>query len=88
MNIIDDLTPKHYELLRIGVKRNNGDVVAVAHMKILNAAGTQLIKHAPSATLTTQEKQALATFVNRELSAFETATGLTEWVEPEPPEEP
>ncbi len=85
MSFIDDLIPKFYELTRIGIQRENGDVVAIADMRILNADGRQLITHNPQTTLTTQEKQALAGFVNRELAAFETATGLTEWI---PPEEP
>ena len=85
MTFIDDLIPVYYELTRIGIQRSNGDVVAIADMKILNAEGRQLITHNPQTTLTTQEKQALGAFVNRELGAFETATGLTEWI---PPEEP
>ncbi len=83
MSFIDDLIPVYYELTRIGIQRKNGDVVAIADMRILNADGRQLITHNPSTTLTTQEKQALGEFVNRELAAFETATGLTEWVDPE-----
>lgn len=84
MSIIDDLTPVYYELTRIGVQRENGDVVAIADMRIRNADGKILITHNPQTTLTPQEKQALGEFVNRELAVFETATGLTEWVEPEP----
>ena len=82
MTFIDDLVPVYYELTRIGIQRKNGDAVAIADMRILNADGRQLITHNPQTTLTTQEKQALVAFVNRELAAFETVTGLTEWVEP------
>ena len=81
MGLIQDLTPVYYRLTRIGIQRQNGDVVAVADMQILNADGKQLVTHNPSTTLTPQEKQALAAFVNRELAAFAQATGLTEWVE-------
>lgn len=81
MSIVDDLTPAHYQLVRIGLQRTNGDVVAVADMRILNASGEQLATHNPSTALTQAEKQALAEFVNRELAVFEATTGLTEWVQ-------
>lgn len=81
MGLIQDLTPVYYRLIRIGIQRTNGDVIAIADMQILNADGRQLITHSSSAILTTQEKQALAAFVNRELGAFEQATGLIEWTE-------
>lgn len=83
MSIIDDLTPVYYRLMRIGLQRDGLDVVAIADLTILNAEGTVLTTHNPSTTLTPAEKQALAGFVNRELAAFETTTGLTEWVEEE-----
>ena len=85
MGLIENLTPVYFILTRVGIQRSNGDVVAIADMQILNADGKQLATHNPSTTLTPQEKQVLAAFVNRELEAFETATGLTEWI---PPEEP
>ena len=81
MGLIQDLTPVYYKLTRIGIQRTNGDVIAMADMQILNADGKQLITHNPSTTRTPQEKQALAAFVNRELAAFEQATGLIEWTE-------
>jgi hypothetical protein len=79
MGLIEDLTPAHYELMRIGLQRNGADVVAVADLRILNASGKFLATHNPSTTLTLAEKQALLGFVGREMSLFETATGLTEW---------
>ncbi len=86
MNFIDDLTPKFYKLVRIGIERDgDGDVIALADVLILGADGGQLVTRHPSTMLTSQEKQALGSFVNRELGKFETATGLTEWI---PPEEP
>ena len=51
-------------------------------MQLLNEDGRVLATHNPSATLTTQEKQALVSFVTRELAAFEAATGLIKWIEP------
>ena len=83
MGLITNLTPVYYDLTRIGLQRTNGDVIAIADMRILNADGKQLDTHNPSTVLTSQEKQMLAAFVNRELAAFEAATGLTEWIEPE-----
>lgn len=85
MSIITDLTPAYYRLLRIGVQQDGANVIAIADMQILNAEGRVLATHSPSTTLTAQEKQALVNFVNRELAAFEAATGLTKWVEREGP---
>lgn len=82
MSIVTDLTPVHYRLTRIGIEKSGSAVIAIADLQILNANGTLLATHNPSTTLTQAEKQALAGFVNRELAAFEAATGLTEWVEP------
>lgn len=82
MGIITDLTPTQYELIRIGLQREGTKVVAIADMWIYNADGQRLVTHNPSTTLTTNEKQVLAGFVNRELAAFEAATGLTEYVPP------
>ena len=81
MALVADLTPVYYRLTRIGVQRSGSTVIAIADMQILNANGRQLATHNPSTTLTQAEKQALAGFVNRELAAFEAATGLIEWEE-------
>ena len=81
MGIISDLTPVYYKLTRIGIVRVPGDAIAIADLQILNADGRQLCSHNPDTTLTTNEKQLLAAFVNREMAVFETATGLTEWEE-------
>lgn len=83
MDLISDLTPVYYRLLRIGIQRDGTDVVAIADLQILNADEQILVTHNPQTTLSAQEKQLLGTFVNRELAAFEAATGLTEWVEPD-----
>lgn len=83
MGLIADLTPVYYTLSRVGIQRADGDVVAIADLRILNADGGVLCHHNPCTTLTTQEKLTLRNFVNREMAVFETATGLTEWEEPE-----
>ena len=85
MSIVTDLTPTQYELIRIGLQREGTEVIAIADMWIYNAAGQRLTTHNPSTTLTTNEKQVLVGFVNRNLAAFEAASGLTKYI---PPEEP
>lgn len=86
MPLIEDLTPAHYQLQRIGLQRDGSDVVAIADLTIYSATGKMLAVHNPTTTLTPAEKQALAAFVARELAAFEAATGLTEWTGPIGPE--
>jgi hypothetical protein len=88
MSIIDDLTPKHFKLVRFGIQREGGGAVRDSDVLILNAAGEQLRTVHPKPTITSGEKQALKGIIDRNLDAYATATGLTEWVEPEPPEEP
>ena len=86
--ITEKLTPKTYELIRIGLQREGADVVALADLRIRNAADETLMIDNPSTTLTPSEKSVLAAFVNRELALFEASSGLTEWVPPPPPEPP
>jgi len=81
MGLIEDLTPVYYKLLRIGLQKGGGSVVAIGDMHILNADGRVLAVHNPSTTLTSQEKQLLRDWVNRELTTFENATGLQEWTD-------
>jgi hypothetical protein len=81
MGLIEDLTPVYYKLLRIGVQKEGSTVTAVGDMNIMNADGTVLVTHNPSTTLTPQEKTLLRNWVDRELTAFENATGLQEWPE-------
>ena len=85
MSIIDDLTPKHFRLVRFGVQREGGGAVLKSDVLILNAAGDQLRVVHPTPTITAQEKQGLKAIIDRNLDAYATATGLTEWI---PPEEP
>lgn len=86
MTIIDDLTPVYYRLMRFGAEQQGTDVVLLWDLDVLNAEGSILATVHPSTTLTTQEKQYLAGFVDRKAAAFEAATGLTKYVEPEEPE--
>jgi len=83
MTLAEELTPTTYELVRIGLQQEGTNVVAIADIKIRNAAGRVLKMHNPETILLPGEKAALVTFVNRELAAFGAATGLTKWVKPE-----
>lgn len=83
MSIIEDLTPKHFKLMRFAIQREEGGAVLLSDVLILNAAGEQLRTVHPTPTITPQEKQGLKGIIDRNLAAYETATGLTEWVEPE-----
>ena len=85
MGIVADLTPTQYSLIRISLQRSNGAVLVVGDMEIYNAAGQVIASHNASTTLTPSEEQMLATFVTRELAAFEAATGLTKCVGPKEP---
>lgn len=81
MTVIDDLTPVYFSLMRIGIQRIDGEVIAMADVNILNAMGEQVTVRNPSTTLTAAEKTALLAFITRELGMYATATGLTEWTE-------
>lgn len=84
MGLIADLTPVYYRMVRIGIQRDDNDVVAIADLQILNEDRRVLCTYNPSTTLTPQEKQILRTFVTREMGIFEIVTGLTEWIEGTP----
>lgn len=85
MSIVNELTPTHYKLARIGITRTSeGAVVAIIDMRITNADGEQLVTHNLPITLTAGERQAVSAFLDRELAIFEADTGLTECtIEPE-----
>ena len=85
MSIIDDLTPVHFKLMRFGIQREEGGAALKSDVLILNVNGEQLRTVHPTPTITSQEKQGLKAIIDRNLDAYATATGLTEWV---PPEEP
>lgn len=83
MSIVDRLTPKYYRLLRVILEQRGTDVAAIAKLHILNAEGEVIAPYNPAVTLLPQEKQAVVTFVLRELGMFEANTGLTRWQEEE-----
>ena len=83
MSLIDHLTPAYYKVLRMDVQKAD-EVIAHYSVAILNADGDHLDRLDLDASLTSQEKADLAAIFTRDKAAFETNTGLTEWVEPEP----
>ena len=89
MAILDELTPKYYEVLRLGMQRGeDGEVVAMYEIFIRNVDGHRMKIINRGSTLTDQERQAVVAIFQRDVAAFEAATGLEKWVEPELPELP
>jgi len=83
MAIMDSLTPKYYEVLDLGIQRQNGDVVASYNVIIRNVLGNKMRIINLDSVLTAQERQAVAAIFQRDVEAFETATGLERWIPPE-----
>lgn len=83
MAILDELTPKYYEVLRMGVQRVNGDVVAIYDVAIRNVNGNQMGTLDPGSVLTPEEKAMMTAIYLRDEEQFEAATGLEKWVPPE-----
>ena len=80
MSIVDDLTPTHYKLIRVGVEKDAGGAIATTDMAIVNSSGVQLASHGVGVTLTQEEKQTLIGIVDRCTAEFEAETGLERWV--------
>jgi len=80
---MDGLTPKYYEVLNLGMQRQDGDVVASYSIAIRNVLGNRMQIINLGSTLTEQERQAVVAIFQRDVAAFETVTGLTKWEEPE-----
>lgn len=83
MAILDELTPAYYEVLRLGLQRRDGEVVAVYDVAIRNVNEHRMAIINQGSVLTEQEGQAVVAIFQRDVAAFEAATGLQEWVEPE-----
>ena len=86
MAILDELMPKYYKVLNLGMQRQNGEVVAVYDVAIRNVLGQRMAIISQGSPLTAQEQQAVVAIFQRDVAAFETATGLEKWIEPEEPE--
>lgn len=82
MAILDELTPRWYEVLRLGIQQQDSDVVAVYDIAIRNVLGNRMAIINRGSALTTQEKQAVAAIYRRDEAQFEAATGLEKWIEP------
>lgn len=82
MAILDELTPRWYEVLRLGMQRQDGEVVAIYDIAIRNVLGNRMKIINRGSVLTEQEKQAVIAIFLRDKAQFEAATGLEEWVVP------
>ena len=88
MSIIDDvnaLTPAQYEVLRLAFQQEEGSIVAHWDVRILNEDGRRLATLHPTSQPDATLRAALVSWYQATKTAFENATGLTEY---EPPEEP
>ncbi len=83
MAILDELTPRYYEVLRLGMQRRDGEVVAAYDVAIRNILGHRMTIINPGSVLTEQERQTVAAIFLRDVAVFEAATGLEKWIEPE-----
>ena len=85
MTILDPITPAYYKVITLGMERVDDDVVARYHIAIYNVNGNLMTHINQGSVLTEQEKQAVRTIFQRDVEAFEAATGMEKWVEPEEP---
>ena len=86
MGVVDDiaaLAPTQYEVMRLAFQQTDSGLVAFWDVRIRNAAGRILTVVHPANQPDMSTTTALASFYNASKAAFETATGLTEWVPPE-----
>ena len=83
MAILDELTPAYYEVLRLGMQRQDGEVAAIYDVAIRNVFGQRMAIINRGSVLTEQERQAVIAIFQRDVAAFEAATGLEEWEEPD-----
>lgn len=82
MAIMDKLTPRWYEILNLRMQRQDGDVVASYSIAIRNILGQRMVIINQGSVLTAQERQAVVAIFQRDVAAFEAATGLEKWEEP------
>jgi len=79
MAILDEITPRWYEVTKLGMQQQNGDVVAIYNIAIRNVLGNRMAIINQGSVLTVQEKQAVIAIFQRDVAAFEAATGLEGW---------
>lgn len=84
MAIMDELTPRWYEVLRLGMQQQDSEIVAIYDVAIRNVLGQRMAIINESSVLTEQERQAVIAIFQRDVAAFEAATGLEKWIEPGP----
>ena len=85
MAILDEFTPRWYEVIRLGMQKRDGNVVAIYDIAIYNVLRQRMGIINQSSVLTEQERQAVIAIYLRDEAQFEAATGLEKW-EPEEPD--
>lgn len=83
MAIMDELTAHWYEVLELRMQHQNGKVTASYTIAIRNVLSQRMTIINCDSTLTAQERQAVVAIFQRDVAAFEAATGLEKWEEPE-----
>ena len=83
MAILDRVTPKYYRILTLGIERVDDNVVARYHIAIYNVNGNVMTHINQGSILTEQEEAAVVAIFQRDVEAFEAATGLEKWMPPE-----
>lgn len=82
MAILDPVTPTYYKVRQMQIKVEGGEMFVGYGVEILNVHGHSLGMLYPDSAMTEAEKAAVLNRYNTDKAAFETATGLTEWVNP------
>ncbi len=82
MGIMDELTPRWYEILSLGMQRQDNEVIASYTIAIRNILGNRMAIINRGSALTSQERQAVVAIFQRDVAAFEAATELEKWEEP------
>lgn len=85
MTIVGKLTPTQYKLLRFAVQRDGeGGLLLMSDVAVYNAAGQRVGTDNPTPQATPAQLSAFLAWINSNLATYETATGLTPLVGPEP----
>ena len=80
LTVIERNTPVWYSLRRICFQMDaENNIVATADLVIRNSEGQVIDDDHPDTTLTAGERTAFTTWILGELTAYETATGLTRY---------
>ena len=83
MAILDEFTPKYYEVLRMGIQRDDSGIVVMYDIALRSVSGNRIGVLGQRSEFTQQERQAIVAIFLRDKAQFETATKLEEWIDPE-----